>query len=636
MGVALILSVSLPVRTQGQFWGSLWNSISSAFDDVEKQAKDMLNQTVNIGGQAIDLGSNAVGAATEVAMNAKTSTYGAAKALNAKAFVYFREAVPIPQIWDVMEKISQNNFEGYEKLEESRNVSMKYGANISKKMVEAAISGDWEWIWTFANGYTGYMSIVPKPECPRPIMAAIFVYDPKTEKVRTVSINPNLEEGSLTYVYAAPRVTQGYKLATGSNDVNPYDLFIAAVGQVDLKTKKVIWDYSGPTPVLQKSRWKVGFKDGKFDSQIVADDDDLDSPQRQATADRNKTTAPPADKPSSINADMYTPDLPYCRDLNGEYSFPVNKGKIINFGDIVTLESVQYKYYLDADDNYCTPLGILPGNDKQWIIIDPNDPIKCIGKPVPQQYKFALRSVSKDRNLDADGDCVTPNGDGYGQDKIWWAVQPDWPGQEKDPYLRSGHVLGIKNWWLNRFLDADDDRCTGLGNDLAGWDKQWRIQLLSAKPVPYGQESDHPDRHTISVMNNTNENWIVDLTLRPQVGFGRPFYNDPNPKMPWPLPASALGQDTLVNYFPVVREFSRWAKELAPQGQGGISCYGVPREQKNRMFVHFSAWLKSTGKMVWDVYFDEAAGDHILLEFEGSKAWFHCGNIHYWTFETGK
>jgi hypothetical protein len=148
---------------------------------------------------------------------------------------------------------------------------------------------------------------------------------------------------------------------------------------------------------------------------------------------------------------------------------------------------------------------------------------------------------------------------------------------------------------------------------------------------------DSSNKHTVFIKNGSNEAWIVDLAMRPYVPFGRPFYTDTDPKIPWPLPASALGGDPIIKYQPGTHEFSRWAKELAPGEIGEISCCGVPVGiKKSMMYIHVSAWLKSTGKMVWDVYFDEAAGDHILLTLEGNKAWFHCGNMHYWSVNIGR
>jgi hypothetical protein len=624
-----------PINLQAQIWNDLWDTVASAFDDVEKQSKAMLKQTVDVGGKTIDLGSNAVGAATEAALNAKTATYGAVKSVNSKAFIYFKEAVPIPGMWDAVQKVTQNTFDNYDRLEQSAQASQVYGSAVCKRILTAALSGDWKSIWDFANGMTGYLTIQPSQNCPRPLATAIFIFNPVTKKFRAVSINPNLKNGNLSYVYAAPHIDLNYDRGTNPDEVSPVDLFIGAVGIADPKTKTVKWDYSGPCSVLQKSKWLVDYNNGEFVSKLVADDGNIDN-----KPERSNGIVPKPDVPSSVNADMNNSSVPYCRTMDGVYSIPVNKGQIIRFGDIITLESVQYNYYLDADDDMCRPLGILPGNDKQWIIVDPLDQKNySVGKPVPQQYKIALRSVSKDRYLDADDACVTAGGSGFGDDKLWWFAQP----VGGDQYVKSGHVLGLKNLWKNRFLDADDNRCTADGNSIDGWDKQWRVELLSADPVPYGQEPGHPDRHTINVHNDNNESWIVDLTLRPYAPFTRPFYDETEPRMSWPLPSSPfaatlVGNETVVNYFPVIREYSRWAKEMAPQEIGGISCYGVPRGEKNKMYVHISAWRKSTGKLVWDVFFDEAAGDHIDIGLDGNgiRSYFNCGNIHYWTDQTGK
>ena len=476
VSATLVLLVS-PTHLQAQIWNDLWDGVTSAFEDATKSAKEMLKQTVDIGGQTIDLGANAVGAATEQALNAQTAAYGTVKSINSKAFVYFKQAIPIGDgFWDIAQKISSNKLEEYKKLEESRQTLYTYGGAVANRMVLAVKDGRWLDIWDFANGMTGYLIIEPSKNCPRPLMAAIFIYDAAQNRFRAVSMNPNLTRGSLSYVYAAPTVGLNWDRGTNPDEVNPSDVFIGGVAQLDLKTNKIIWDYSGPCSVLQKSRWKVDFRNGEFITQLVADDGNIDS-----KPEKSNGILPKPDVPSSVNADMYNSEVPYCRDLSGVYTMPVSKGQIIRFGDIITLESLQYNFYLDADDDMCRPLGLNDGIDKQWQIIDPYDCSSAIlRKPVRSQQMVALRSIRYGKFLDADDTCVTPGGgECTGTDKRWWFVNPD--NNASNDYIRSGHVMGLLGNWKMLFLDADDNRCTADGGSL-GYDKQWRIQLHPEYP----------------------------------------------------------------------------------------------------------------------------------------------------------
>jgi hypothetical protein len=76
---------------------------------------------------------------------------------------------------------------------------------------------------------------------------------------------------------------------------------------------------------------------------------------------------------------------------------------------------------------------------------------------------------------------------------------------------------------------------------------------------------------------------------------------------------------------------------LLPGETKACSADGIPRDQKNKVFIHFVAYLADTSYKVWDIKFDQAAGDHVDLYVRpyDRRATLDCGNIHYWTYDIG-
>ncbi|MBF0546354.1 MAG: hypothetical protein HQM08_18055 [Candidatus Riflebacteria bacterium] len=200
------------------------------------------------------------------------------------------------------------------------------------------------------------------PSTPKPIFAAIIIYDPVKKEVKTCAVNPSLSGGNFSYVYNAPKLPLHYRQQYDTNAVQPYMLFIGMAGAAD--SKGVHFDYSGSISVIQRSQWLVDFNNGKFNSKLAPEDGDVDN-----SKPRDPNQPLPSNNPPSVNADMDNPNVSYIRYYDGTLIFPMSKGIPINYGDVVNLGSEYYKHWMDAEDDKVTPRGNSPEDfNKQWEI----------------------------------------------------------------------------------------------------------------------------------------------------------------------------------------------------------------------------------------------------------------------------
>ncbi|MBF0546353.1 MAG: hypothetical protein HQM08_18050 [Candidatus Riflebacteria bacterium] len=135
----MILYCLLPhVKAEGSFWDKIVNTFKQGADD----ATSIVHQTVQIAGNSINLGQDALGAAQSFAIDVQQTTMGCAQAVNAKAFVFFNKAVPIPQFWNTLQDISNKSLEANNKFTQSANMTSAFAQSTGQQLLKAAVSGN--------------------------------------------------------------------------------------------------------------------------------------------------------------------------------------------------------------------------------------------------------------------------------------------------------------------------------------------------------------------------------------------------------------------------------------------------------------------------------------------------------------
>lgn len=116
------------------------------------------------------------------------------------------------------------------------------------------------------------------------------------------------------------------------------------------------------------------------------------------------------------------------------------------------------------------------------------------------------------------------------------------------------------------------------------------------------------NRHTINVKNLSGEKWRVTMNVQ-------------------------LASPPCVTYTNNVYKTGCSCQVegvLLPGETKSCSAHGLPSDQKNQAFIHLVAYLADTNYKVFDIKFDQAAGDHVELYMgPNGKATLDCGNIHY-------